>query len=281
GERAAMNDELLEILDRAAASAPFERLLSAPSGRRVFHAAPPGHAFVAATLARALGSPVLLVAADPRSAGELAAGARTFLGPGSVLGFPAWESLPYEGISPAPSVAGERARAAFALQQARGTLVVAAPVLAALQGLSPDLGAHEPLPLAPGLTLPSDALAEQLAGLGYVRADVVEHRGEFAVRGGIVDVFPSTTRRPLRAEFFGEEIESLREFSPGTQLSTGRIASVEIHPSRELLPTEDVRRRAEAALPRFQGQYRGMLERLSGGLSFEGMELAIPLLYEP
>src|SRR5439155_25369129 len=78
-----------------------------------------------------------------------------------------------------------------------------------------------------------------------------------------------------------EESESLREFSPGTQLSTGRIASVEIHPSRELLPTEDVRRRAEAGLPRFQGQYRGMLERLSGGLSFEGMELAIPLLYEP
>src|SRR5438093_4644569 len=69
----AMNEELLEILDRAAATPPFERLLSAPSGRRVFHAAPPGHAFVAAALARALDSPVLLVAADPRAAGELAA----------------------------------------------------------------------------------------------------------------------------------------------------------------------------------------------------------------
>jgi len=280
GERAAMNDELLEILDRAAASAPFERLLSAPSGRRVFHAAPPGHAFVAATLARALDTPVLLVAADPRSAGELAAGARTFLGPGSVLGFPAWESLPYEGISPAPAVAGERARAAFALRQARGTLVVAAPVLAALQGLSPDLGAHEPLPLAPGLTLPSGALAEQLAGLGYVRADVVEHRGEFAVRGGIVDVFPSTSRRPVRIDLYGDEIESLREFSPATQLSTGQVSRMEVHPCRELLATDEIRRLAEEAIPRHRGQYRALLERVSQGLVFEGMEQAIPLIHD-
>ncbi len=275
-----MTDELLEVLDRAAASAPFERLLSAPSGRRVFHAAPPGHAFVAAALARALDAPVLLVAADPRSAGELAAGARTFLGSGSVLGFPAWESLPYEGISPAPTVAGERARAAFALRHARGALVLAAPVLAALQGLSPDLGAHEPLHLAPGLTLPSGALAEQLAGLGYVRADVVEHRGEFAVRCGIVDVFPSTSRRPVRIDLYGDEIESLREFSPATQLSTGQVSRMEVHPCRELLATDETRRLAEEAIPRHRGQYRALLERVSQGLVFEGMEQAIPLIHE-
>src|SRR6266542_4029901 len=275
-----MSEELLEILDRAGASGPFERLLSAPAGRRVFHAAPPGHAFVAAALARALDSPVLLVAADPRSAGELAAGARTFLEPASVLGFPAWESLPYEGISPAPTVAGERARAAFALRQARGALVVAAPVLAALQGLTPDLGAHQPLPLAPGLTVPPGALAEQLAGLGYVRADVVEHRGEFAVRGGIVDVFPSTSRRPVRIDLYGDEIESLREFSPATQLSTGQVSRMDVHPCRELLPTEETRRLAEEAIARHRGQYRALLERVSQGLVFEGMEQAIPLIHD-
>ena len=94
-----------------------------------------------------------------------------------------------------------------------------APVLAAIQGLSPDLGNHEPLRLAPGQAIAPDVLAVRLADLGYQRADVVEHRGEFAVRGGIVDLFPSTARRPARVDFFGDDIESLREFSPATQLS--------------------------------------------------------------
>src|SRR5207253_10749812 len=93
-----------------------------------------------------------------------------------------------------------------------------------------------------------DQLAAILVGLGYTRTDVFEHRGEFAVRGGIVDVFPTTALRPVRAEFYGHDIESLRQFSAATQLSTGQIDAIEIHPSRELLPTGDVRRRADGAL---------------------------------
>jgi transcription-repair coupling factor (superfamily II helicase) len=240
----------------------------------------PGHAFTAAVLAHALHAPVLAIASDPRSAESLAAGAEPFLGRDRVLRFPAWESLPYEGISPAPGAAGERARAAHMLRQARGALVIATPVLAALQGLAPDLGEHDPLRLAPGLTFAPDVVARRLAEMGYVRADVVEHRGEFAVRGGIVDVFPSTGRRPARIDFFGDDIESLREFSPATQLSTGQLKQVEVHPSRELLPTETSRRLAEEALPRFRGQYRALLERVSQGFLFEGMEQAIPLIHD-
>ena len=158
---------------------------------------------------------------------------------------------------------------------------MAAPVLAAIQGLTPELGLHAPLQLSAGTSRPPDQLAARLVGLGYTRTDVVEHRGEFAVRGGIVDVFPSTARRPVRAEFYGDDIESLRQFSAATQLSTGRIDAIDIHPSRELLPTADVRRRADGALPRYRGQFRAALERLSEGQSFEGMEQAIPLLYQP
>src|SRR5207245_2373057 len=103
-----------------------------------------------------------------------------------------------------------------------------------------------------------------------------------AVRGGIVDVFPATARRPVRAELLGDEIESVREFAPGTQLSTGAVDRVEIHPCRELVVDRDARRRAERALdhPSIRGQYRSLLERLVDGLTFEGMEQAIPLLYE-
>ncbi len=79
----------------------------------------------------------------------------------------------------------------------------------------------------------------RLVDLGYSRADIVEHRGEFAVRGGVVDVFPGTARRPVRLEFWGDEIESLREFVPSTQLSTDKVASADVPPVRELIPDED------------------------------------------
>jgi transcription-repair coupling factor (superfamily II helicase) len=273
-------DELEHILKEAAASEPFERLLALPGPVRGAHSIVPGHPFALAVLARALDAPVVALAHDPRAADELAAGAAVFLGSDRVVRFPSWESLPYEGISPGPQVAAARARAARLLIGARGALVLTAPVLAALQGLSPELGRLDPLPLSAGISLPPDALSERLVELGHSRVDVVEHRGEFAVRGGIVDLFPATARRPVRAEYEGDQIDSLREFAPATQLSTGRVDRVEVYPCRELIPTTDVRNRAERALPGHRGQFRAVLERLAEGLAFEGMEQAIPLIYD-
>ncbi len=155
-----------------------------------------------------------------------------------------------------------------------------APVLAVLQVVAPSLGQHEPLVLRAGQRLPLELLADRVVELGYARVDVVEHRGEFAVRGGIVDLFPATARRPVRVDFFGDQIDSLREFAPATQLSTQRIPEMEVHPCRELPVTADVRHRARDALPRYRGQYAALLDRLSEGMVFEGMEQAIPLIYE-
>ncbi len=275
-----MSEQLDQILKEVATTGPFQRMLGALGPVRVAHAPAPGHGFVAGVLAQVLDSPVLVLAHEPRAADVVAAGASVFLGPDRVLRFPAWESLPYEGISPAPQVAGARARAAYLLRQAHEPLVVVAPVLAGLQGLVPDLGTHEPLGIQLGATLTPDLLGQRLVALGYARVDVVEHRGEFAVRGGIVDLFPSTARRPARLEYFGDEVESLREFAPATQLSTGRLHRVEVYPCRELVVDDDVRRRADDALPLYRSQYRAALERLSEGLAFEGMEQAIPLLFE-
>ena len=278
--REAVTEELEALLDEAAATGPVQRLLASPDPVREARGAGPGHAFIAALLARTLEAPVLALGHDPRAADALASGAAAFLGRDRVLRFPAWESLPYEGISPGPQVAGARAMAARALRESVGPLVVAAPIVAALQGLNPELGEREPLRLEAGTSIAPDLLASRLVELGYVRADVVEHRGEFAVRGGIVDVFPSTARRPARADYWGEEIESFREFSPATQLSTQKLGAVEVHPARELLPSADVRRRAEEALPRYRGHYRALLEQLSAGLVFEGMEQALPLIFD-
>jgi transcription-repair coupling factor (superfamily II helicase) len=147
-------DEALKLLEEAAASAPFARLLAATGGRRVAHAAPPGHPFAAAVLAHALDVPVLTLAPDPRSADDVASATAAFLGPDRVLRFPSWESLPYEGISPGPQVAGARAEAAYRLRRTTRATVVAAPVLAALQSVAPNLGLYEPLEVQPGATLP-------------------------------------------------------------------------------------------------------------------------------
>jgi transcription-repair coupling factor (superfamily II helicase) len=267
------------VLDAAAASRPFQRLLAA-AGARTAHAPTAAHAFAAAVLAHALEAPILAVAHDPLAADALAAGAAAFLGGDRVVRFPAGESLPYEGISPTPQTAGTRARAAWAIRHASGPLVVAAPVLAVVQGLPPSLGSLDPITVATGQTISPADLADRLVALGYERVDVVEHRGEFALRGFVADLFPSTARRPVRIEFDGDDVESLREFSPATQLSTGRLERASAHPARELVVTDEIRERAEAALPQFRGQFRATLERLAAGLAFEGMEQAIPLIHE-
>jgi transcription-repair coupling factor (superfamily II helicase) len=275
-----MGSELEKVLREAAESEPFERLLASADPVRLAAAPTIGHPFAAAVLATAIDGAVLLVGPDPRSAEALAAGASALLGPDRVVRFPAWEALPYEGISPGPQVAGARARAAHRLRSSTGPLIVTAPVLAVLHGVVPSLGEQGPLVLAPNTELAPDALADRLVAFGYARVDVVEHRGEFAVRGGIVDVFPSTGRRPVRLDYEGDTIESLREFTPSTQLSTGRVRRAEVYACRELIVTPEVQQRADEVRGEYRGQYRAMLERLADGLVFEGMEQAIPLLFD-
>src|SRR3954453_13649333 len=223
-------------------SPPFERLLLERVRPVVAHAEA-GQDFVVASLSRGLDAPVLAVTPGPHEAEAMAEGVGAFLGADRVALFPAWEALPYEGISPASEVAARRAQAAAAARQAKGPFVLVMPAHAAVQTIAPTLGTAEPLTIAKGLSIPPDTLAERLVDLGYERADVVEPRGGFAVRGGIVDVFPGTARRPVRAEYLGDEIESLREFVPATQLSTDAIEHAELHPVRELVATDELRAR--------------------------------------
>ena len=100
--------------------------------------------------------------------------------------------------------------------------MVVAPVLAVLQGIAPTAGRAEPIRVEKGGEAAPDVLAERLVELGYLRVDVVEHRGEFAVRGGVLDVFPAEQRRPMRLEFWGDEIDSIRRFVPVDAAVGGR-----------------------------------------------------------
>jgi transcription-repair coupling factor (superfamily II helicase) len=268
-----------KALDALIGSEAFERLLI-DRARPLLARADAGEDFLVAGLARALGAPVLVIAPGPREAEGLARGAQAWLGADDAALLPSWEALPYEGISPSPEVSARRADAVRRLRAAKGPFVLVTPALAAMQGLVPTLGEIPPVELVKGIELPPDALADRLVGLGYARTDVVEHRGEFAVRGGVLDVFPGTSRRPVRLEYWGDEIESLREFVPSSQLSTGPVVRVEVPPVRELVPDEAVAARARARAPRHLDRFRDGLERIAEGLHAEGQEALAPLLFD-
>ena len=270
---------LERMLDVLIGSEAFERLLL-ERARPILARADAGEDYLVAALARALEAPMLVVAPGPREAEQLAAGAEAWLGPESAALLPAWEALPYEGIGPSPEISARRAQAIRRLRDAKGAFVLVAPALAAMQGLIPTLGDAPPVELVKGRELPPDVLGERLVSLGYARSDVVEHRGEFAVRGGVLDVFPGTARRPVRLEYLGDEIESLREFVPSSQLSSGPVVRVEVPPVRELAIDEDLQARARKLAPRHLDRFRDALERIGEGLHPEGAESFAPLLFE-
>jgi transcription-repair coupling factor (superfamily II helicase) len=269
---------LREVLDALIGSAPFERLLL-ERGRPIVARAEAGEDALMAALAVALEAPLLVVAPGPHEAEEIAGGVAAYLGADGVALLPQWDALPYEGMDPAPEVAARRADAIARLRAASVPFVLVAPALAAMQGMPPTLGATPALQLAAGVDLPPDVLAERLSELGYRRVDVVEHRGEFAVRGGVVDLFPGIARRPARLEYWGDEIERLREFSPSTQLSTKDLGAVDVPPVRELLMDDDLRASAARGAERLPQRYRDGLHRLSEGLRFEGAEALAPFLF--
>jgi transcription-repair coupling factor (superfamily II helicase) len=271
--------DLERLLDDLIGSEPFERLLLERS-RPIVARAEAGADFLVSAVARSLDAPVLVVGPGPREVEAIAHGAAAYLGADRAASFPAWEALPYEGVNPGAEIASRRAQAVRGLRSASGAFVLAAPATAVVQRIVPDLGALDPLALERGAEAPLDDVSGRLVELGYARADVVEHRGEFAVRGGVLDVFPGTERRPIRAEYWGDVIESLRSFVPATQRSADAMARAEIHPVRELVPTPALRSRATELAPGHLDRYRDMLTRFADGLAFEGSETLAPLLFE-
>lgn len=270
---------LREVLDTLVTSEPFERLLL-ERARPIVARADAGQDFLLAGLAVALDAPLMVVSPGPREAEELASEIGAYLGTEGVALLPAWDALPYEGMDPAPEVAARRADALGRLRLADGPFVLVAPYLAAMQAVPPTLGTAPALQLAAGVEVAPDMLAERLSELGYLRVDVVEHRGEFAVRGGVVDIFPGIARRPARLEYWGDEIERLREFSPSTQLSTTQVDAIEVSPVRELLPDAALRSVAEDRAAQMPDRFRDGLQRLADGLRSEGSDTLAPFLFD-
>ncbi len=270
---------LASLVEALVASEPFERLLLQRE-RPLRAQVETGEGFVLAGLATALAGPILAIAPGPHEAEALAADVASFL-PDRVASLPAWEALPYELLSPTPEIAARRASAFARARAATGPFVVVAPVLAAMQSVAPTIGSAEPLALRASDTLAPDQLVEQLLSLGYERVDVVEHRGEFAARGGVLDVFPADTRRPARLEFWGDDIEEIRRFVPSTQLSRERIEALTIDPARELFLDDATRERARSAAGEIADErLADLLGRVGDGLIADGVESVAALLFD-
>jgi transcription-repair coupling factor (superfamily II helicase) len=183
-----------------------------------------------AALHEELGRPLVLLAPEDADARDLAEGVSWFVGDERVALLPSrgvhWGS----GLEPAPHLVGERARALDVL--AAGGLVCASAAALA-EPLPPPAARPEPIRIALGEEISLEALSEQLALAGYERVERADERGQFAVRGGLVDVFPTTGREPLRVEFWGDEIEQIRAFSPFTQRALHPIETAVVYPAAE------------------------------------------------
>ncbi|MBO0611261.1 transcription-repair coupling factor [Myceligenerans salitolerans] len=234
--------------------------------------------------------PLVVVTATGREADELAAAVRTYLPGGredDVAVLPAWETLPHERLSPRADTVARRlavfrrlAHPSEERGQAGPLRVVVMPVRALLQPVVEGLGELAPVSLASGGTADLTDVAQRLTDAAYTRVDMVERRGEFAVRGGILDVFPPTEDHPLRCEFWGDEVSEIRWFAVADQRSL-EIADRGLWapPCREILLTDAVRERAAGLVEALPGAAE-MLEKLADGSPAEGMESLAPLLVD-
>ncbi len=273
--------------DLARAGGPeAERLdLTAPPALRPFVIA--GIAADAAGVDGGAGRPVLAVTATGREAEDLAGSLRCLLPPDQVVVYPAWETLPHERLSPRSDTVARRLsvlrRLAHPVDDApeQGPVrVVCAAVRSVLQPQLRGLGDLEPVELRPGTTADLEDVTRRLSDLAYTRVDMVGSRGEFAVRGGILDVFPPTEEHPLRAEFWGDEVDEIRSFAVADQRSFDKADGQQYilaPPCRELLLTPQVRQRA-AELGAEHPGLAEMCAKLAEGIPVEGMESLTPAL---
>jgi len=267
---------LRALADVAAEEPAIAALASRPGGAL----AVPEHAraITIAGLSRATDRRPILVALPTTSdADRLHADLSQYLGDEVEL-FPAWETLPFERVSPSVETMGRRLRTMWRLRNGDACIVVA-PVRALVQRLGPHVEDVEPVTVRPQDRVDPEELVERLVAAGYRREYQVEARGEVAVRGSIVDVYPSTADAPVRIDLWGDEVDRLTTFSVSDQRSRDDVECAEIFPCRELLTTPEVRARAERLIAS-EPWGREHWERLSQGLTFDGMESWLPWLTE-
>ncbi|HSR83881.1 MAG TPA: transcription-repair coupling factor [Streptosporangiaceae bacterium] len=279
--------DLRLALDQAAELPTLGGDLIAPASLRPLLVAALAGAYSASTAGAGDSRPAvtLAVTATAREAEELAAALGSLLGEDQVGYFPAWETLPHERLSPRSDTSGQRLAILRRLAHPdpadirSGPLqIVTTPIRSLLQPMVGGLGELAPVKLAAGQNASMDDTIAQLVDIGYARVEIVERRGEIAVRGGLLDVFPPTEEHPLRVEFWGDDVEEIRYFKAADQRSLATADDgLWAPPCRELLLTPAVRGRARQLATEWPG-LQEILGKMAEGITVEGMEALAPAL---
>jgi transcription-repair coupling factor (superfamily II helicase) len=213
---------------------------------RVSGLAPAAKALLLVLLQRAAGRPLIVVVQDNRSAEDLLPVLEAFselsggAAPGSIVSLPTRDVLPFQNLSPHPEIQEERAAALWKIATGAASIVVSPVAATALRLRSADYYADLARTLRKGETFDTESLLAHLNTVGYMAVDTVEMPGEFALRGGILDVYSPEADRPVRVEFFGDEVESIRKFDPATQRSSNPVDEALLLPLTETPVREDI-----------------------------------------
>ena len=249
---------------------------------------------VCADLARAVagqrGAPATSLLVICRDGARMSALARalSFFAPDlAVLEFPAWDCLPYDRVSPHAGFVAQRMIALSRLLRVKGhdrPLVLLTTVNAVLQRVPPrDFVGKQSLSVAPGNVVAMSGIVQWLELNGFVRASTVRESGDYAVRGGIIDLFPPGMAEPVRLDFFGDTLETIRSFDPESQRTTDQLRALDLVPVAEFqLTTETIKRFRLGYVEAFGAPTPDDLvyHAVSEGRRHPGMEHWLPLFYD-
>ncbi|MGH6792344.1 MAG: transcription-repair coupling factor, partial [Methyloceanibacter sp.] len=267
-------------------SLPVDRLLQARQA--IASGVPEGlDALLLGELARAGHGPILHVARDGNRLATLEEALAFFAPDVTVSSFPAWDSVPYDRVAPNAEIVAQRIATLAALVERgpddRKPLIVLTAVNAVLQRIPPrDFLAGTSIRLQPGNALSMQELGAKLETSGYMRAGTVTDPGQYAVRGGILDLYPPGNQ-PVRLDFFGETLESIRVFDPETQRTAARLDAIQLLPMSEVALTPEVRRAFRQRYVELFGPVTGddpLYESISVGRQHQGMEHWLPLFHD-
>ena len=222
--------------------------------------------------------PLLLVTPSSRRAEELTQELATYIGADHIELFPPWETLPHERLSPKNDTVAARFKVLHRLASKKPPRVVVTSIRGLIQPIIASVLEAKLPTLEVEKTVSMSELINSLSFLGYTRTDLVERRGDFAVRGGIIDLFPPDLEHPVRVDYFGDEIEELAYFTVADQRTYAPvIGELTIYPCRELLLTDDVKDRARYLAAEFP-QLTEICSNIAEGMSVDGMESLIGIL---
>ena len=255
-------------------------------GRLPVYGAPEGaDAMCVAEAARTRNDIVVHIARDGARAAAMAQALNFFAPDIAVIEYPAWDCLPYDRVSPSSAVSARRmaALSLITAHRGKGALIVVTSVNAAVQRTPPRVVvADASRSFAPGAAVDMDDLVTYLSANGYARSSTVRERGEFAVRGGLVDIFPPGADEPVRLDFFGDSLESVRGFDPETQRTTKQLSRFDLNAASEILLNEETIARFRTGFVKTFGAAGDdpLYEAISAGRMHAGAEHWLPLFYE-